>query len=90
MWMLAQLGPQIWVPAISTVAAAMLAYLAAVRKLSGQIETSEAADLWTESASIREYLNEQVKFLNDRIEGLERQLRECHAHIRDMEAARER
>lgn len=82
---LAALGPEVLIPLFATVVAALVGYLAAARQFSGKIESSEAESLWNESRSIREYLNDQVRLLNQRIAALEDQLRACHDHITELE-----
>jgi len=51
--------------------AALGAYLAASRRLSGKINTSEASQLWQESASIREDYRERLSMSERRTLGLE-------------------
>jgi cell division protein FtsB len=42
----------------------LLAYVAAARRLSGRIGTSEAGDLWEESRSIRQDYQRRIEELN--------------------------
>lgn len=57
------------------------AYLAAARKMSGQIRNSEAVDLWKESSDIRKWSTDRVKELDDTVGKLERRLTEVeHAN----------
>jgi predicted RNase H-like nuclease (RuvC/YqgF family) len=65
---------------IAAAIAALGAYLAAARKLSGKIQTSEASDLWAESQSIREEyrahiaeLKVDLKTCIERVEAVEQQ-----------------
>jgi hypothetical protein len=51
------------IAAAAAVLGPALTYIIGVRRLSGRIGTSEAEQLWAESASIREYLNERIDFL---------------------------
>lgn len=62
------------------------AYLAAVKKLSGKVRTSEATDLWAESKNIRDDYRSRITELNDvlarceeRIEALEQRNDELYA-----------
>lgn len=48
------------VPVVVAVVATLGSYLAASRRLSGRIATSEAASLWEESRSIREEYRERL------------------------------
>ena len=50
---------------------ALGAYLASVRRLSGKIGTSEAEDLWAESASIREDYRVRINIAEERARRLE-------------------
>lgn len=79
--------------------APVLAYLAAARRLSGRIATSEASSLWAESASIREdyraqlaserartdELEDRVAELVERNRELEQQAAACHARCEALE-----
>lgn len=49
----------------------LLGYIAATRKLSGKIETSEAESLWAESAAIRSDYRERIKELEERLDRIE-------------------
>jgi chromosome segregation ATPase len=53
------------------VIAALGAYLAATRRLSGKIGTSDAAELWRESASIRDDYRERLAVAERRVLSLE-------------------
>ncbi len=66
---------------IAAIIGPLLAFLAAAKKLSGRIATSEASDLWEESAAIRkdllkrnEFLREQIDLNGTRIASLEDKL----------------
>jgi len=79
------LDPTLIVPIAVALAGAVGAYFAAVRRLSGSVSTSTAADLWAESSSIRaDYqrriteLNTIVKRMQDRIDALEAKNDELH------------
>lgn len=67
-------------------------YLAVKRKNSGLIETSEAADLWNESAAIRKELREENATLRERVRNLEqdmakrdRQIEKLNERITELE-----
>lgn len=59
---------------VAALGAPVLTYIVAVRKLSGKIATSEAADLWAESGKIRLEYREQIATLTGRCRRLEEQL----------------
>lgn len=76
------MGLAVIVPILVAAVAALGAYVAAARKLSGKINTSEASQLWEESRAIRDDYREQLKVANgviqdlrDRIKRLEEELR---------------
>lgn len=54
-------------------------YLVALRRLSGKIATSEAAELWQESKAIREDYRERLASLEARVAQLEQQNNELVA-----------
>ena len=54
--------------------AALGGWLVKARQLSGKIETSEAADLWAESAAIRADCWRQLELARERIAALEKRL----------------
>jgi len=71
--------PTIILTLIGILAAPLLGYLAAARRLSGKVASSEAADLWEESRSIRQDYQKRIEELNkviyncqQRIDELER------------------
>jgi TolA-binding protein len=59
------------IPIAVAIVTALGAYLASVRRLSGKIGTSEAEDLWAESASMREDYRERLLLADQRIRVLE-------------------
>lgn len=65
-------------PIVGVVLAAIIAglasYLAAARKLSGKINTSDAAELWSESRSIREWSAERIANLTSQVTELEHRI----------------
>lgn len=61
------------------------AYLAAVRRLSGKIATSEASELWEESKSIREDYRLQIERAAKRVADLERRIAEAERRNVDVE-----
>lgn len=72
---------------IAASVAAFGAYIAASRRLSGKINTSEAQSLWQESASIREdyrariaYAEQRTLRLEERVAQLERANNELALH----------
>ena len=54
-----------------TLVAALGAYFAIARKLSGKIATSEAGQLWAESSAMRQQFADENKLLRARIDALE-------------------
>lgn len=64
-------NPEIIAAVLAIIFGPVLAYLAAARKLSGKIATSEAADLWKESAQLRADWREEVERLRARLAALE-------------------
>lgn len=70
---------------IGAIISALSAWVIQLRKLSGNIATSEAASLWQESSSIREDYRERIRVLEDRIVRFEKEhdeLRSIHSVLR--------
>ena len=67
-------GWSIGVPVAVALVTAFGAYLASVRKLSGKIGTSEASDLWEESADIRKDYRAQLLMEQQRTARLEQRV----------------
>jgi peptidoglycan hydrolase CwlO-like protein len=63
----------------------VIAYLVAARQFSGKIETSNAADLWNESKSIRKWAMERVQYLENRVKGLEQRVQELELENGSLE-----
>jgi hypothetical protein len=61
-------------PFLGSLVIAALAYLVQKRRQSGQIQTSEAADLWNESKDIREYQAKEMANLRAELETLKQRL----------------
>lgn len=66
----------VWVGIAAIVIAPLVSYLAASRRLSGKIATSDADALWTESRSIREDYRARLDAGNKRIAELEARVAE--------------
>lgn len=71
----------------------LVAYLAAARRFSGKIASSDASELWAESKSIREHLHEEIAALKRRVAGLEQdnrnlatRLETCRRRVAELEA----
>ena len=62
------------VPIAVALIAALGGWLVKARQLSGRIATSEAEDLWAESAAIRADCWKQLELARARIEALEKRL----------------
>lgn len=65
---------------IGSIIAALSTYFIAVRKLSGRIATTEAAQLWEESNRIREEYRAQLAISNERVVDLEKRVAGIEAH----------
>lgn len=61
-------------PILAASVAAIGAYIAASRRLSGKIDTSEAGQLWAESASIREDYRNRISIAEARTLSLEQRV----------------
>jgi hypothetical protein len=59
----------------------LITYLVAARRFSGKIETTEARDLWAESASIRDWSRRRIVALEKRVETLEEENERLRAGI---------
>jgi Flp pilus assembly protein TadB len=59
---------------LGLVVGALGAYLAAARRLSGRVRTSDAAELWKESSAIRRELEERNRYLSIRLDKLSDEL----------------
>lgn len=70
-------GETVVVPIGVALLAAAGAFFAAIRRMSGKIATSEAAQLWAESASIREDYRVKAERNGERIARLEERLALC-------------
>lgn len=74
-------------PIIAAVIAAVGAVWLQNKRLSGKVETSEAASLWQEAASQREDYRERINAQNDRIAKLEERV--ARAEERNTKLAEE-
>lgn len=61
-----------FLPFLGSIVIAVLAYYVQKRRQSGQIQTSEAADLWNESKSIRDYQAKEMLELRAELDGLKK------------------
>jgi chromosome segregation ATPase len=68
---------------IAALAAPLLGYLAAARRLSGKIQTSEASSLWQEASNLRSEYREELATVR-------RQLDECLLRIKNVETLNEK
>jgi hypothetical protein len=66
------------------------AYLLAVRKMSGKIATTEAAQLWEESRAIREWSAARIDKCDEEIIRLKAELEVAKARIAELEKERRR
>lgn len=65
------------IPLAVALIAALVKWIMAARQLSGKIETSEAADLWRESAAMREDYRNRIALAESRAERLEQRVDKC-------------
>jgi len=81
-------------PVLGVLFAAFLApagaYLLAVRKMSGKINTTEAAQLWEESKAIREWSAARIDKCDEEILRLKTELEVAKARIAELEKEKRR
>lgn len=65
----------------------LLTYLAAARRLSGRIATTDAAVLWEESRSMRQDYIGQIADLRAQVAEARAQLRECEKRVEFLHEA---
>ena len=65
------------IPLAVALIAALGGWIVKARQLSGKIETSEAADLWQESAAMREDYRARIAHAEARAERLEQRVDKC-------------
>lgn len=65
---------------LAALVSAFASYLAAARRLSGKINTSDAAELWSESRSIREWSAERIAHLTAQVTELENRVEIVEGH----------
>jgi regulator of replication initiation timing len=68
---------------VASVVGALIAYVVANHRFSGQVETSEAKDLWNESREIRRDYLRRIEELNDVV-------RKCSERIDELEERNQR
>jgi uncharacterized coiled-coil DUF342 family protein len=72
--------------AIAAVVAPAVAYLIAIRKTSGRIQTTEASQLWDEAEKLRIEYRQEIKDLRDLVETLRGRMDELaqdNKHLRE-------
>lgn len=62
---------------VAAIIGPLFAYLAAAKKLSGKIETSEASDLWEEAARLRQEYKEEIAQLR-------KEIQDCADNVRNL------
>jgi chromosome segregation ATPase len=72
---------------LGLILAPVLTYVVATRRMSGKIATSDATDLWKESADIRDDYRDRLQHANDRQVNLE--ARQAALEARNNELGRE-
>jgi hypothetical protein len=70
---------------VAAISAPIGAYFVAARQFSGKIETSDAAELWEESRSIREWSAKRMGELNELVGSLEVRVRDLEIHNGNLE-----
>lgn len=65
------------IPIVTAVITGLLSYLAAARKMSGQIKTTTADKLWEEAHDVRQALREQLEERDAEIAQLKIKINEC-------------
>jgi hypothetical protein len=70
------MDPNVLIALMSALVAALGAYFISSRQFSGKIDSSEARDLWAESAAIREWSRTRI----EQLERENRELRERDRH----------
>ena len=74
---------------VAVLIAPLVGYLAASRRLSGKIATSDAEQLWAESKAIREDYRGQIISANKRVARLEERVVVLEQHNSDLSAENE-
>lgn len=74
-----------FVPLAVALIAPVVTYVVAARRMSGRIQSSEASDLWTESRSIRDYLQVRLNQEAALRAKLEERVMELEMLNRDLE-----
>jgi malate synthase len=69
---------------LSALGGSFIAYLAVVRRLSGKIKTSDAAQLWEESRSIRQDLEKRNQYLRDQLDKCGQRIDKLEEIIEDL------
>lgn len=69
---------------IGAVVASLGTYIAAARRLSGKIDTSEAQSLWAESASIRDDYRNRIAHAEERQAALEKRVADLEKANTDL------
>jgi septal ring factor EnvC (AmiA/AmiB activator) len=77
-------GATLVVAVLAVIFAPLVAYIAASRKLSGKIGTSEASDLWTESKNIRDDYRTRIDQANMRQAELEARVAKLESQNNDL------
>lgn len=75
---------------LSVIAAPLVAYIVATRRLSGKISTSEASELWKESTAIRHDYRDRLRFADDHLRELEGRVRALEKENTTLQQENER
>lgn len=72
------------IAAIAAIFGPIIAFLAAARRFSGKIETSDAKELWAEAGAIRTWSMQRIEMQNQRIEQLENRVNLLETNNQDL------
>lgn len=70
---------------VAALVAPLLTYLAAARRLSGRIATTDATVLWEESRAMRQDYIAQIKELREQLAACEKRVEHLHESNQDLD-----
>jgi FtsZ-binding cell division protein ZapB len=80
---------QVWVPLFVAIVGPLGLYLGLRRRLSGQVQTSDADTLWKESSEMRAMLTNRVTVLESRLDTLGEKLNDLVAQAIRLQAEKD-